>query len=119
MRWSLLVVMWLGLAGPARGTEVVGRLNEGTSSIIACGTIAFIGVYVYTVEKTLSGPPVGGEIVVDVLCPDFYVDKVKFAVGQRHRLVLGPAKKEYARATPPKSPRPDLPRFEATKVSPP
>jgi len=96
---------------------VRARLVSGPKHIIACGVIAFIGVYVYEVERVEEGPPLAGRIVVDVLCPDMVGSgKAKLAPGQVHRLRLGPAKREYARATPPASPAPELPRFEAKAV---
>ena len=99
---------------------VVARLAGGERPIIACGTIAFIGVYVYQIESVESGPPRSGHIVVDVLCPDFYQSRkppIRFRTGDRHRIELGPAKRTYAMATPPPAPDPKLPRFEGVKIS--
>ena len=106
---------------PGSGKQVViARLVDGERPIIACGVIAFIGVYVYEVESVESGPPRTGRIVVDVLCPDFYRSHkppIGFKLGARHRIELGPAKRTYAMATPPPSPDPKLPRFEGKNIS--
>jgi hypothetical protein len=98
---------------------VIARLVEGEQPIIACGTIAFIGVYVYEIESVVSGPPLEGRVVVDVLCPDFYLarGRLAFAHGERHVLQLARAHRTYAGATAPPSPRPALTRLQATKVT--
>ncbi len=101
-------------------SQVVARLVDGERPIVACGVIAFIGVYVYEIESVVSGPPRSGRLVVDVLCPDFYVHrgKVAFKVGERHLLLLARPHRTYAGATAPPSPDPLLPRFQATRVAP-
>jgi hypothetical protein len=99
---------------PVAGDTVVATLVDGDGPIIACGVIAFIGVYVYEIE---SAGPVKSRIVVDVLCPDFYLAQgVRFARGERVELKLGPARRTYASATPRRSPLPGAPRFAARKV---
>jgi hypothetical protein len=98
---------------------VVARLVDGERRIIACGVIAFIGVYTYEIESVVSGPARSGRVVVDVLCPDFYLKrgKLEFKIGERHLLTLSRPHRTYAGATAPPSPDPLLPRAQATKVS--
>jgi hypothetical protein len=105
------------LASPMR--IVVARLVDGERPIVACGVLAYIGVYVYEIESVKSGPPLSGRITVDVLCPDFYLSHkppVRFTRGERHRIELGPVRRSYAQAAPPSSPDPKLPRFEGTHI---
>lgn len=115
---SVLVLALGAQAAAAEPTTVIAKLESGPRHIIACGYMAFIGVYVYEIETSESGPPLAGRVVVDILCPDFLSGTVKLGPGERHRLVLGPARKDYAGATAPASPAPALPRFEALKVLP-
>jgi hypothetical protein len=52
---------------PGRAKQVViARLVDGERPIIACGVIAFIGVYVYEVESVESGPPRTAEATLAV-----------------------------------------------------
>jgi hypothetical protein len=95
------------------GRTVVARLVSGPSRFPACGIIAFVGVYVYDVEELVSGLPLSGRIVVDLLCPDFYTSQVGFRPGERHRLYLVPASPSYAGTHAPASPLVGAPRFEA------
>jgi hypothetical protein len=96
---------------------VVARLVRGTQGFFACGVLAFVGVYVYQVVSVKQGPPLAGEIVVDVLCPDFYGNADTFQAGRLHRLTLGPAQSEYALTEAPPSPAETAPRFEAIRVT--
>jgi hypothetical protein len=107
------------LPGPVERRVVRARFVAGDRAITACGVVAFIGVYVYEVVEVVDGPPLEGRFVADVLCPDFAVTRgLRFVPGQIHQLTLGPAKRSYAMATPPASPAPELPRFEATDLQP-
>jgi hypothetical protein len=97
---------------------VIATFVDGEGPIIACGVIAFIGVYVYEIESVETGEPISGKIVVDLLCPDFLQGKVKLKKGERHLLTLQSAKKSYAGASAPKPPQEDLPRYEAKSIKP-
>jgi hypothetical protein len=97
---------------------VIATFVDGERPIIPCGRMAFIGVYVYEIESIEKGGPLSEKIIVDVLCPDFVLEKVKFKKGERHLLTLESAKKSYAGAIAPKSPREGLPRYEATSIKP-
>lgn len=100
------------------GRTVIARFVKGSPDFFACGVMAFVGVYVYELESTDTKEPLSGQIVVDVLCPDFYVPfyKLKLSPGERHKLSLGPAKRAYAGSIAPASLEPSLPRFEAKKM---
>jgi hypothetical protein len=99
--------------------KVIATFIDGEKPIIACGVIAYIGVYVYEIDSVEKGDPLSGKIVVDVLCPDFALGKVKFKKGEKHRLELEGAKKSYAGAIAPKPPQEGLPRYSAKSVNPP
>jgi hypothetical protein len=124
---TLLLLLWAlpafaDVTAPESGgpRTVVARLVSEKQGFIACGVIAFIGVYVYEIESVKKGPPLRGRIVVDVLCPDFYYapHKLEFNQGERHLIELKPPKREYAGTTAPPSPQASLPRFHGTKLSP-
>jgi hypothetical protein len=105
---------------PADGLPrtVIATFVDGEGAIIPCGRMAFIGVYMYEIESIEKGGPLSEKIIVDVLCPDFVLEKVKFKKGERHLLTLESAKKSYAGAIAPKPPREGLPRYEATSIKP-
>jgi hypothetical protein len=107
----------LPASAATKGTTIVARLVDGERPIIACGIIAYIGVYVYEIESVETGEALSGRLVVDVLCPDFLLGKVKFKVGERHRIVLDKAKKTYAGATPMAPPQSGLPRFTFLSIT--
>jgi hypothetical protein len=108
----------LPASAATKGTIIIARLVDGERPIVACGIIAYIGVYVYEIESVETGEALSGRLVVDVLCPDFLLGKVKFKVGERHRIILDTAKKTYAGATPPKPPQSGLPRFSQQGITP-
>lgn len=97
--------------------EVIARMISAPGPIIACGYIAFIGVYEYEILYAGPGAPTG-RVVVDLLCPDF-AHGVAFKAGAIHRFTLSPPQRTYAGAVPPKSPRPALPRFAGSTPTPP
>ena len=103
---------------PTGKPTVIATLIDGERPIIPCGRMAFIGVYLYEIEAVKEGEPISGEIVVDVLCPDFYLEKITFKKGQRHLLTLEGAQKTYAGAVAPKPPREGLLRYSAKSIKP-
>jgi hypothetical protein len=104
---------------PILPRTVIGRLVGGDEvDWPGCGTFAWVGVYVYEVVGVVAGPPMGGRIVVDVLCPGDMARGAgfRFARGELHQITLGPARLDYASTRPRPSPEPDALRFEAVRI---